>query len=71
MRVYVDAIEGDTARVLLGEEGQISVFLPLLWLPESVCEGEWLSCVFQKDEAFTDLQRQKIKDIMESLGDEP
>ena len=71
MRLYVDSIEGNVARVFLGEEEQIPVLVPLLWLPECISEGEWLCCLFQRDEAFTALQRKKIKGIMESLGDEP
>ena len=71
MHVYVDSIEENSARVLLGEEEQVVVFIPRSWLPESVSEGEWLSCVFERDDAFTELQREKIRELMDSLGDEP
>lgn len=71
MRLYVDSTEGDVARVFLGEKEQIPIFLPRSWLPECASEGEWLCCIFQKDEAFTALQREKIKGIMDSLEDEP
>ena len=71
MRVYVDAIEETVAHVLLGEEEQIAVLMPRSWFPESVSEGEWFSCVFERDDAFTELQRKKIRELMDSLGNEP
>lgn len=71
MRLYVDSIEEGIARVFLGEEARIAVCLPLSWLPKSVAEGEWLCCAFQRDLLFTDAQRKRTGEIMESLGDEP
>lgn len=38
-RVFVDAIEDDDARVLVGEE---PFSIPVAWLPEGIREGEFV-----------------------------
>lgn len=40
--VFVDEIDGDDVRVLLGAQGQTTLLLPRTLLPDGAREGDWV-----------------------------
>ena len=59
---YVDRLDGDSARLLIGEEG-VGIAIPIFALPPGVAQGMVLRLRFTIDSAATNarLAREKAK----------
>jgi hypothetical protein len=64
---FVDRIEGDIAVVLLGEEQDTRLDLPLKYLPAKVSEGHWLRIAIEIDHKKTDAVRKRVRQLMDEL----
>lgn len=68
LRLYIERIEGDTAVVLMGEDGSVKVEMPLKWLPAGVKEGMALRMNAETDESDTD--RRSLSELAKDLEKE-
>ncbi len=66
MKAVVDRIEGDYA-VVLFEGHQVKVDIPLVLLPKSTKEGDWLTVDIKSDKNTTASMYQKNKELLEKL----
>lgn len=66
MQAVIDRVEGDTA-VLLFEESGLIVNVPLVLLPASSKEGDWLNVHFRADTGKTSAMLSKNKKLLEKL----
>lgn len=64
---FVDRIEGDIAVILIGEEQDVRINLPLKYLPANVSEGHWLRISIEIDHKKTDAVRKRVRQLMEEL----
>ncbi len=68
MQAVVDRIVDDVA-VLLFEDRQIQLHVPLALLPDGVSEGSWLRVDFVLDKARTAEMERKNRNLLERLID--
>ncbi len=66
MKAVVDRIEGDCA-VVLFEDHQVKVDIPLVLLPKSTKEGDWLTVDIKSDRDTTASMYHKNKELLEKL----
>jgi hypothetical protein len=63
---FVDAIEGEMCRVLIGGEST-PVELPRTCLPKKAQEGDWLRVMFEILPEMREQKRKKIKKMLEDM----
>lgn len=68
---FVEGIDEDMAALLVGEEGEQKLLLPLAYLPGDVREGDWLRVSFERDDEKRESVRDEIESLMDDLGDNP
>ena len=68
---FVEGIEENMAMLLMGEEGEQKLLLPLAYLPEDIREGDWLCASFERDDEKRTDVRNEIGRLMGDLGDNP
>ena len=66
MKAVVDRIEGDYAVVHFDDQ-QVKTDIPLVLLPRSIKEGDWLTVDFKTDNKATASMYQKNKELLEKL----
>ena len=66
MKLTVDRIEGELAVLLMQEDEQIQVHLPLKVLPP-VKEGDILEVTITKDAPRTEETRERVSNLIEKL----
>jgi len=71
MKAFVDRIENDMAVLLLGEDGNVQVNVPLSWLPPDVSEGIYLDVTFTVDKDTTKRAKDDVQALLESMDNEP
>jgi len=71
MRVFIDQIDNGMAKLLLGDDEDISVIVPLEWLPDDVAEGDVLRADFSIDPDSTTDAKSRVRDLFDQLGNNP
>jgi hypothetical protein len=71
MRAFVDQINGDQASLLLGDNEQVKVTVPVGWLPADVREGQVLKLTFVHDPEATAESKARVQALYDKLGNEP
>jgi hypothetical protein len=71
IRAFVDQINEGVATLLLGEDESVKAHLPVAWLPAGTAEGTVLRLGFEIDDAATHEGRQRVRGLLEELGDQP
>ena len=64
---FVDRVEGDIAVILIGDEQEVKIDLPLKYLPNRVTEGHWIRISIEMDYEKTDDVRKRVKQLMVEL----
>ena len=67
MKAVIDRIEGDLAFVLLGENGEFQLNIPISLLPEGIKEGDILKISIERDIEATQETKQKVSGLMDKL----
>lgn len=70
LSLFVDRIDEGLA-VLASHEPDVEILVPRSFLPLGTQEGDWLTAVFERDEARRCQTRREIGDLMDELGDDP
>ncbi len=71
VRAFVDAVEEEWVRLLLGEDEAHAVVFPRQFLPGEVREGSVLRLEISVDSAATAQAGEDVKELMDELGDQP
>ena len=71
MRIFVDSINEGMAKILLGDEEEISVIVPVCWLPDGVKEGDVVRADFTIDSDATAEGKARVQDLFDKLGNNP
>lgn len=66
LRAFVDKIEGDTATLLIGDEGR-PVCWPVEALPDDVVEGSIISIILALDDDATKAAEDVINSLIDRL----
>jgi len=66
LRAFIDRIEGETAILLVGEEGHL-LQIPIRYLPRGVEEGTVVSVCFEIDAEATADARENIAGLIKRL----
>lgn len=66
---FVDSIEGDTARVLIGGKSS-PADLPKSCLPKGTREGDWLSVMFELLPEMREQKKKQVKRLLDELNDQ-
>ena len=67
MKAVIDRVEGESAVLLLGDQGEFKLNLPLSLLPEGCMEGDVLNVSFERDQAATAQAKERVTVLMEKL----
>ena len=67
MKATIDRIEGKLAVLLMGDEGEVKLNIPVPILPEGSKEGDILDISFMRDEKATDEARKRVSNLMDKL----
>lgn len=68
MRAFVDRFEGDQAVLLLGDDEEVRIAVPINWLPQGVSERMVLKVDFTIDDIATREAKAKVKALYDDLG---
>ncbi len=68
MRAFVDRFEGDQVVLLLGDDEEVRIAVPIHWAPQGVREGMVLKVDFTIDENATREAKAKVKALYDDLG---
>lgn len=63
---FVDSIEGDAARVLIGGKST-PADLPKTCLPKGTCEGDWMRVTFELLPEIREQKKKQVKKLLEDL----
>lgn len=66
---FVDFIEGDTVRVLIGGESS-PADLPKSCLPKGTREGDWLRVMFELLPEMREQKKKQVKKLLDELSDQ-
>jgi hypothetical protein len=67
MKAIIDRIEGNTAVLLIGEEGKDKLNMPLGLLPVGCKEGDVLSISIELDPEATSQAKERVSGLMDKL----
>jgi hypothetical protein len=67
MKATIERIEGKMAVLLMGEDGNAKVNMPLGLLPEGCKEGDILSVSIELDPEATEKAKETVSGMMEKL----
>jgi hypothetical protein len=67
MKAVIDRIEGELAVVLMGENGEFKLNLPLAQLPAGCHEGDILKISIERDPAATEQGKEQVSGRIEKL----
>ncbi|MCE5202322.1 MAG: hypothetical protein LLF78_07410 [Synergistaceae bacterium] len=68
--VFVDSINGNVCRLLIGEAA-VPVEMPLALLPEGTAEGDCFSMIFEPNAELRAQTLKESKMLLQKLGDNP
>jgi len=71
MRAFIDQIHNGIATLLLGDDGSVTVAMPVSWLPPDAHEGSVLCLDLRLDAEATAQAKQDIRSLLDELGDTP
>ncbi len=67
MTAVIDRVEGELAVLLMGEEGETRLNVPLALLPEGCREGDILNISIERDPQATSLAKERVTGLMDKL----
>jgi len=67
MRAFVEQVDSNIATLLLGEDEQVRIYLPVSWLPPGAREGSVLQCNLQLDAAATNAAKAEVLALYDAL----
>lgn len=68
MRAFIDSIESQMAKLLLGEDEKVVAYLPTSILPPDAREGTVLQLSLRIDDDATRAGKEEVQTIYDSLG---
>ncbi len=66
-RVFLDRIEGEVAVLLLGEEEEDRISVPVKYLPKDACEGLVMAGTLAVEEEETESSRRRVQSLIDEL----
>jgi hypothetical protein len=67
MKAVIDRVEGEFAVLLLGDEGEFKLNLPLSLLPAGCRESDVLNISIERDPEATSQAKERVSGLMEKL----
>ena len=67
MRAVIDRVEGELAVLLLGDQGEFRLNIPINLLPAGFKEGDVLNISIERDVLGTEQTKEPVTNLMEKL----